>query len=85
MPDKLRDALGGLHAYDLGATDSGIRDEELRAWCIAELEKMQPGEVRAMIREMWLSPGALAQGYGPADAEEFRMWLRDEMGCGGKA
>jgi hypothetical protein len=83
--DELRDVLDGLHAYDVGATDSGIRDEDLRARCIARLSEMQPGEIREMIREMWLTPAALARGYGAEDAEEFRMWLRDDMGCRGKA
>jgi hypothetical protein len=83
--DELRDALDGLYAYDAGATDSGIRDEDLRARCIARLSEMHPGEIRAMIREMWLSPEAASAGYGTEDAEEFRLWLRDDMGCGGKA
>ena len=83
--EELRDALDGLHAYDVGATDSGIRDEDLRARCIARLAKMRPIEIRSMIREMRLSPARVAEGYGIADAEELRMWLRDDMGCRGKA
>jgi hypothetical protein len=82
---ELRDALDGLFAYGVGATDSGIHDEDLRARCIARLSEMRPAEIRSMIREMRLTPAALAGGYGIEDAEELRMWLRDDMGCGGKA
>jgi hypothetical protein len=39
--EELRDALDGLHAYDEGATDSGIRDEDLRERCKAALRERE--------------------------------------------
>jgi hypothetical protein len=84
---ELRDALDGLFAYDTGAVDSGIHDEALRERCITEL-KSQIGAhevaprlfLSRMIRDMWLSEEALAQGYGIEDVMSFVVWLGDYMG-----
>lgn len=78
--DELRDALDGLFAYDMGATDSGIKDNQLKERCKAELQKLTPEAFTLMAREMWLSDEAMAQGYGVADLKEFIDWLADEMG-----
>lgn len=87
MDDKeLQDALEGLYAYDQGAVSSGIRDESLRARCVAEL-RAQTGPhdlyprvlVGRMVRELFLSEEALEQGYGPEDAASFIRWLDDDM------
>lgn len=84
--DELRDALDGLFAYDSGAADSGIRDEDLRARCIktmAQRRALGPDPWRIwlghMIRQMWLSDQSLAQGYGAEDAMQFAGWLEDRM------
>ncbi len=48
---ELWDALDGLMAYDLGATDSGIHDEDLRARVKAELLRLDTeAEARARAR-----------------------------------
>lgn len=78
--DELRDALDGLYAYDVGATDSGIRDEALRERCKAALEAMSPAALSQLVSDMWLTPQARAAGYNALDAEEFTEWLADEMG-----
>ncbi len=84
--DDLLDALDGLFAYDTGAVDSGIHDESLRARCIAELRRRvetPPDHGRLwlsrLIRDMWLSEDALAQGSGIEDVVEFIRWLDDRM------
>lgn len=84
--DELRDALEGLYAYDSGSVSSGIRDETLRARCIAELQaRTGPYElfprvlIGRMVRDLWLSEEALAEGYGPEEAREFINWLDDRM------
>jgi len=84
---ELRDALDGLYAYDTGSVDSGIHDEALRQRCMIELQsRLGPGEaaprllLSRMIRDMWLSEEALAQGYGIEDALAFVGWLGDRMG-----
>ena len=49
--EELWDALLGLMAYDLGATDSGIHDENLRARVKAELVRLDTeAEARARAR-----------------------------------
>lgn len=86
---ELQDTLDGLYAYDTGSVDSGIHDEELRQRCIAELRsRLGPGEMAPrlflsrMIRDMWLSEEALAQGYGIEDAVGFIVWLDERMESG---
>lgn len=81
---KLIDALDGLFAYDTGATDSGIHDEDLRTQCINELQRrldQDDGRVlmSRLLRDMWLSDDMLAQGYGYEDMLRFVEWLDDYM------
>lgn len=82
---ELTDALDGLHAYDTGSTDSGIHDEALRAKCIAELRRHLDSAdegrlfISRLLRNMWLSDHALAQGYGYEDLLGFVEWLSDYM------
>lgn len=85
---ELSGALDGLYAYDTGATDSGIHDEDLRERCIAALqERQQPGAdqwrqwLARLVRDAYLSDEALARGYGLADALGFAEWLDERMGC----
>lgn len=81
--DELRDALDGLHAYDSGSTDSGIHDENLRRRVIDQLHAIGDNEFRLvfsrLIRDMWISEEALAQGYGYEDLLEFCQWLGERM------
>ncbi len=83
---ELRDALDGLFAYDTGAVDSGIHDENLRARCIAEIHRHFEDDHDAgmlwlsrLTRDMWLSDKALADGYTIEDVQEFIDWLDDRM------
>lgn len=80
----LWDALSALHAYDMGATDSGIHDERLRERVKETLRQMDPTVRLAFlargIRDHMLSEEALQQGYGVADVEEFLEWVQSEMG-----
>jgi len=85
--EQLRKALDGLYAYDTGATDSGIKDESLRQQCIDAIKAIPVGPhelvprlwLSRLIRDMFLSEEALAQGYGIEDAMSFLRWLEDEM------
>lgn len=86
--EELRDALDGLHAYDEGAADSGIRDEGLRARCIAALaERRARGQdfwrpwLARLARDMYLSDEKISQGSGLADLTGFAEWLEWEMKC----
>lgn len=84
--EELQAALDGLYAYDTGCIDSGVHDEALRARCIAELHsRLGDHEVASryisrLIRDMYLSEAALADGYGIEDAISFTDWLGDHMG-----
>lgn len=77
--DELFRAIDGLMAYDVGCTDSGISDPELRAKVESELNAMTDTQKelfeKAYIEECFLSDSAIAQGYGDEDAEEFKEWL----------
>lgn len=85
--EELRDALGGLFAYDTGSIDSGIHDEVLRERCKEIIMAMPVGEYELMprlwlsrlVRDRYLSEEALAQGYGIEDVFSFVRWLHDEM------
>ena len=85
--EELRDTLDGLYAYDGGATDSGIHDEALRQKCIAAIKAIPRGPheivpriwLSRLIRDMWLSEDALAEGYGIEDVVKFIFWLEDTM------
>jgi hypothetical protein len=83
--NQLWEALDGLHAYDVGSTDSGIHDEALRAAVIAQMKGMDDTARRFFlarrIREHFLSERALEQGYGLEDAARFWIWLDETMGC----
>lgn len=82
---ELRNALDGLHAHDTGSVDSGIRDEDLRARCIVELnDRLDRGAegrifMSRLLRKMWLSDSALEAGYGYEDMLGFVEWLGDYM------
>jgi hypothetical protein len=73
---KLKDSLDGLFAYDMGCTDSGIHDEELREQVKGHLATLSEAEkiklVDRVIEEF---------GWGPEDAREFFNWLENDMDC----
>jgi hypothetical protein len=73
---KLKDSLDGLFAYDLGATDSGIHDEGLRAEVKRHLAALSAEEQKK------LADRIIGEfGWGPEDAEEFFEWLENDMDC----
>lgn len=84
--EQLRNALDGLHAYDDGAVDSGIHDEDLRQRCINALKaqtgphEIAPEVLSRIVRDLYLTDEAIAQGYGLEDAVGFIRWLDDRMG-----
>jgi len=81
---ELENALLGLFAYDEGATDSGIHDETLREMCVQRIESMSDEEFRTelsiIVRDAFLIPSAMEQGYGIEDVASFIRWLDNEMG-----
>jgi hypothetical protein len=76
-------AIDALAAYDHGATDSGIRDPDLRAAVKKYLEglddKQQLVVLGRIVREC-LSEESLAAGYGVEDAKEMIEWLDELLG-----
>lgn len=79
--EEFSDALGGLFAYDSGATDSGIHDERLRAKVAARLQEPDPEHWLERHVAFYLSPEGLAQGYCLEDVRAFIDWLSEHMGC----
>lgn len=81
---EIRAALDGLHAYDTGCVDSGIHDEALRRRVLDTLAGLPGRDRRAMLarilRDLYLTDAAIAQGYGCEDAGDFVRWLNDWMG-----
>jgi hypothetical protein len=75
--------IDGLFAYDTGATDSGIKDEHLRAKVINCMQNLSEDELRIFlsnyIRERFLSSSAIANGYGIEDVKAFIEWLDEYM------
>jgi hypothetical protein len=81
--DEIRDAMEGLYAYDTGCVSSGIHDEVLRRRVLDALEALPATARRAMLaricRELYLTDGAIALGYGCEDAGDFVRWLDERM------
>ncbi len=77
-------ALNGLHAYDMGAVNSGIKDDLLRDKVRAALCAMPSRNYRSFISRFvtsfYFSESALDRGYGPRDAKDFLVWLDEDLG-----
>jgi len=74
----LFDAIDALQAHDDGATDSGIKDERMRAAVVAHLLSLDPADRRRTLAELArrsLTDGMIAQGYGLEDVVAFANWL----------
>lgn len=71
--EALKDALDGLHAYDGGATDSGIHDDELRARCRAEIAA-NPQLIEVFADELYGEPP-----YTPEDIADFIEWAQLDL------
>lgn len=76
---ELYTALGGLYAYDVGAVDSGIRDEALRQRVMRQLNAMTNKDLATtlgrIVRDLFLIEEKLAQGYGIEDVADFIEWV----------
>ena len=78
------DLLFGLHAYDDGAVDSGIRDEAGRARLIDGIRDADDAwqeELTRRARNQFMSDEAISEGYGIADLANFIEWIGDKMNC----
>jgi hypothetical protein len=69
--NELSDALDGFFAYDLGATDSGIRDAMLRRKVREYLASMDD-----VARKTTLTNIVKALEYEPEDLAEFMVWVK---------
>lgn len=82
--DDLLDAIDGLHAWDGGAVDSGIRDEALRQRVIDHVRALSADERRWLLsramRDLCLTDDRIDQGYGWEDALDLAHWMRDNFG-----
>lgn len=79
---ELRDAIDGIYAYDSGCVDSGIHDESLRQQVIEVIKKFDESSWRytlsRIVIDLFLSPAAISQGYGPEDAKALLEWFEDQ-------
>lgn len=78
---EVRSAVDALSAYDLGAVQSGVRDEALRARVITHVRALSAEDRRALmarvLRDLCLTDVAIAQGYGAEDAASLIRWMDD--------
>lgn len=71
---KLWDAIDGLMAYDMGATCSGIKDDDLKARVVEELNAMEPTARRRFVTRFHDS---LGPEYDLEAVRELLDWLVD--------
>jgi hypothetical protein len=69
---QLFDALDGLFAYHVGATDSGVRDPELEQAVAVWLRGRTKAELESMISRF-----SRAMEYDSEDHADFRIWIDD--------
>jgi hypothetical protein len=75
---QLFDAMDALMAFDRGATDSGIHDDDLKDSVRTYLEGLEEKEFRqicARYARRFLSKKGLEAGYGLEDVQHFIDWL----------
>lgn len=77
------ESIDRLFAYDTGAVDSGIKNKYLRDKIIEYLYNLSNDELRIFlsdfIRKRFVSPEAIAEGYGIDDVKIFIEWLDEYM------
>lgn len=82
---ELSENIDKLFAYDTGATDSGVKDENLRNKIILEIKNLSEDQFRifmsAYVKERFLSDTAIKNGYGIEDVKCFIEWLDQYMDC----
>lgn len=79
----LFDALDALLAFDGGATDSGVSDEDMRAAVKAYLGGLDPDARRktlAVFARRYIDDRAIEGGYGVEDVVRFAEWLEEQGG-----
>jgi hypothetical protein len=76
LRSDLLDALDGFFAYYDGATDSGIKDERLKARVLRELHEMPAVELE-LLRLERRAGYSDAKGYAEEDREEFDAWFKE--------
>lgn len=73
------DAIDALMAYDLGCTDSGISDPEMKQAIAEYLRSLSDSEfnreMSVLIRDHYLTDAAIEAGYGIEDAKAVLEWL----------
>jgi len=77
---NLYEAIEALMAYDLGATDSGIKDEKLKKAIEVYLVSLSNQEFRTVVAgyaRRYLTDEMLASGYGLEDVIDFVRWLNE--------
>lgn len=74
---KLPEILDALMAYDDGATDSGIHDEQLRTRALEYLVSLSP-QARAVEVERFLDLYR-NEDYDQEDVDESREWISEQM------
>lgn len=81
--EDLAKALMGFLMYDTGERENGLHDDHLRREIIKHIQSLPSAEHRALLAritiDQFLSPQALAEGYGPEDAHEFLNWCDDQQ------
>lgn len=72
IPDELINKVLGLYAYDGGSTDSGIRDNSLKASLKGreDIEELLTACAKALCEPP----------YTIEDVTAFCKWIRDELG-----
>lgn len=75
---KLFDAIDALLAYDGGAVDSGVCDEQMKSAVADYFASLDQSEFRiacARYARNLLTDESLAQGYGLDDVRNFVEWI----------
>jgi hypothetical protein len=75
---KLFDAIDAIMAFDEGAVDSGVADDEMREAIIVFLKSLDRSERRRVCAEFarnLLTDESIAQGYSLEDVVSFMDWL----------
>jgi hypothetical protein len=79
---SLHEAVDALMAYDVGATDSGVSDPELKQAVKEYLLNLDTADFNAVVSKFarkYLTDQMITAGYGLESVKEFIEWL-DDMG-----
>ena len=74
----LYDAIDGLMAYDLGATDSGVKDENMKEAVRAYLTELSKEDLKEVISD-YVEDMLDEKDYTLDDVVELHEWLKSEM------